>query len=250
MEEKYFIPVTKYLSYLGFPITGTFYHITRIKHLSSILEQGIIANKPLRGFTKIKDRKVKDKVWLTGDIQFIIDTQIGHKEFCSNWCVLEVRDIEVHLLYSTVYSDTPVFIDHQYLSKEKFIDSKQLRVYPYTSKPKYKKQNFIHSKQIRDKMKTAENRFVPAGDRLLVQPDAVETKTASGIIIPDNVQEKPRVGTIVAVGETLSIPFKVGDRVMYSKYAGTELKLDSDEFLVFRDTDIIGWRLNEKPNEK
>lgn len=99
-------------------------------------------------------------------------------------------------------------------------------------------------------MKTEEKRFTPAGDRLLVQPDAVETKTASGIIIPDNVQEKPRVGTIVAVGDTLSIPFKVGDRVMYSKYAGTELKLDSDEFLVFRDTDIIGWRLNEKPNEK
>lgn len=251
--EEILTQISKYLHCSNDAVVGTFYHITRIKYLPQILEEGLIANKPLRGFTKVKDRKIKDRIWLTGDIQYIIDTQLGHKEFCDNWAVLEVRGVAVSTLYSTVYnSELPTFVDHQFLSVDKIIEPEKIRVYPYTSKPKYKKENFIHSKQIRDKMQVTEEekRFKPAGDRLLVKPDAVETKTASGIIIPDNVQERPRVGTIVAVGDTLVIPFQIGDRVMYSKYAGVELKLDNDEFLVFRDTDIIGWRHAETPTLK
>jgi len=245
--EEILTQISKYLHCSNDAVVGTFYHLTRIKYLPQILEQGLIANKPNRGFVRVKDRKVKDRIWLTGDIQYIIDTQLGHKEFCDNWVVLEVRDVAVSTLYSTVYNtELPTFVDHQFLSVDKTIEPEKIRVYPYNSTPKYKKENFIHSKQIRDKMQVEEKRFTPAGDRLLVQPDAVETKTASGIIIPDNVQEKPRVGTIVAIGALLTLPFKVGDRVMYSKYAGVELKLDNDEFLVFRDTDIIGWRNDEK----
>lgn len=83
----------------------------------------------------------------------------------------------------------------------------------------------------------------PLADRVLVEPAPAETKTASGIIIPDNAKEKPQKGTVVAVGngkkdEPLTV--KVGDTVLYSKYGGTELKLDGKEYLMMRESDILG----------
>ena len=82
----------------------------------------------------------------------------------------------------------------------------------------------------------------PLADRVLVQPLEAETTTASGIIIPDNAKEKPQKGTIVAIGngkkdEPLTV--KVGDTVLYGKYAGTELKLEGSDYLMMRESDIL-----------
>lgn len=81
----------------------------------------------------------------------------------------------------------------------------------------------------------------PLADRVLVEPKAAETKTASGIIIPDTAKEKPQQGIIVAIGkgkkkEPLTV--KVGDTVLYGKYSGTELKLDGKDYLIMREDDI------------
>ena len=82
----------------------------------------------------------------------------------------------------------------------------------------------------------------PLADRVLVEPAAAETTTASGIIIPENAKEKPQKGTIVAVGngkkdEPLTV--KVGDSVLYGKYGGTELKLEGKDYLMMRESDIL-----------
>ena len=82
----------------------------------------------------------------------------------------------------------------------------------------------------------------PLADRVLVEPVAAETTTASGIIIPDNAKEKPQKGTVVAVGtgkkdEPLTV--KVGDTVLYGKYGGTVLKLEGKDFLMMRESDIL-----------
>ena len=82
----------------------------------------------------------------------------------------------------------------------------------------------------------------PLADRVLVEPMEAETKTASGIIIPDNAKEKPQKGTVVAVDngkkdEPLTV--KVGDTVLYGKYGGTELKLEGKDYLMMRESDIL-----------
>ena len=82
----------------------------------------------------------------------------------------------------------------------------------------------------------------PLADRVLVEPAPAETKTASGLIIPDNAKEKPQKGTVVAVGngkvdEPLTV--KVGDTVLYGKYGGTELKLEGKDYLMMRESDIL-----------
>jgi chaperonin GroES len=82
----------------------------------------------------------------------------------------------------------------------------------------------------------------PLADRVLVEPAAAETKTASGIIIPDNAKEKPQKGTVVAAGpgtKDAPITVKVGDTVLYGKYAGTELKLEGNDYLIMRESDIL-----------
>lgn len=82
----------------------------------------------------------------------------------------------------------------------------------------------------------------PLADRVLIEPLAAETKTASGIIIPDNAKEKPQKGTVVAVGpgtKDENITVKVGDTVLYGKFAGTELKLDGNDYLMMRESDIL-----------
>ena len=81
----------------------------------------------------------------------------------------------------------------------------------------------------------------PLADRVLVEPSAAETKTSGGIIIPDTAKEKPMRGTIVAVGngkpdEPMTV--KVGDTVLYGKYAGTELTIEGKEYLIMRESDI------------
>ncbi|HLN94093.1 MULTISPECIES: co-chaperone GroES [unclassified Flavobacterium] len=82
----------------------------------------------------------------------------------------------------------------------------------------------------------------PLADRVLIEPSAAETQTASGIIIPDTAKEKPQKGTVVAVGNGTKdheMTVKVGDTVLYGKYAGTELKLDNKDYLIMKESDIL-----------
>ncbi len=81
----------------------------------------------------------------------------------------------------------------------------------------------------------------PLADRVLVEPAPAETKTAGGLIIPDTAKEKPMKGKVIAVGngkpdEPMTV--KVGDTVLYGKYAGTELQIDGKEMLIMRESDI------------
>ena len=85
----------------------------------------------------------------------------------------------------------------------------------------------------------------PLADRVLVEPIEAETKTASGIIIPDNAKEKPQKGKVMAVGKGTKdspITVKVGDLVLYGKYSGTELKLEGKDYLV-NDGDVMYFRV-------
>ncbi len=82
----------------------------------------------------------------------------------------------------------------------------------------------------------------PLADRVLVAPAEAEQKTAGGIIIPDTAKEKPQKGTVVAVGpgkkdEPMTV--KVGDAVLYGKYAGTELSLEGNNYLIMKESDIL-----------
>ena len=82
----------------------------------------------------------------------------------------------------------------------------------------------------------------PLADRVLVEPLKAETKTASGIIIPDTAKEKPQTGNIVAVGPGTKenpVTVKIGDSVLYGKYSGTELKLEGKDYLIMRESDIL-----------
>ena len=85
--------------------------------------------------------------------------------------------------------------------------------------------------------------FKPLADRVLVEPEAAEEKTASGIIIPDTAKEKPQKGKIIAVGEGTSdhkMNVKIGDRVLYGKYSGTELTIEDTDYLIMKESDIFG----------
>ena len=82
----------------------------------------------------------------------------------------------------------------------------------------------------------------PLADRVVVAPAAAEEKTASGIIIPDTAKEKPQQGEVVAVGngkkdEPLTV--QVGDKILYGKYAGTEITIEGSEYLIMRESDIF-----------
>jgi len=88
----------------------------------------------------------------------------------------------------------------------------------------------------------------PLQDRILVQRVEEETKTKGGIIIPDTAKEKPAEGKIVAAGngkvgddgKRIALEVKVGDRVLFGKYSGTEVKVEGEEFLIMREDDILG----------
>lgn len=86
----------------------------------------------------------------------------------------------------------------------------------------------------------------PLGDRVIVEPATKEEKTASGIVLPDTAKEKPQEGRIVAVGngrledgKRIPLDVKEGDKVIFSKYAGTEVKYDEKEYLILRESDIL-----------
>lgn len=88
----------------------------------------------------------------------------------------------------------------------------------------------------------------PLQDRVLVKRIEAEEKTAGGIIIPDTAKEKPQEGKIVAVGkgkrlengENMALDVKIGDRILFSKYGGTDIKLDGEDYLIMREDDIVG----------
>jgi chaperonin GroES len=81
----------------------------------------------------------------------------------------------------------------------------------------------------------------PLADRVVVEPAPAEEMTPGGIIIPDTAKEKPQKGTVVAVGpgkKDEPTTVKVGDKVLYGKYAGTEINIDGKEYLIMRESDI------------
>jgi chaperonin GroES len=80
----------------------------------------------------------------------------------------------------------------------------------------------------------------PLADRVLVKTEKTESKTASGIIIPDTAQEKTQIAVVVAVGDdTEKIKVKAGERVMYDKYSGTAVKIDGEDHLILKAADVI-----------
>jgi chaperonin GroES len=88
----------------------------------------------------------------------------------------------------------------------------------------------------------------PLQDRILVQRVEEETTTKGGIIIPDTAKEKPAEGKVVAVGngkvgddgKRVPLEIKTGDRILFGKYAGTEVKIDGEEYLIMREDDVLG----------
>ena len=89
--------------------------------------------------------------------------------------------------------------------------------------------------------------ITPIGDRVVVKPEAAEEKTSSGLFIPDTAKEKPQRGTVVAVGTgryengtKIDMTVKVGDTVLYGKYAGSEVQLDGEDLMMMRESDIFG----------
>lgn len=93
----------------------------------------------------------------------------------------------------------------------------------------------------------------PLGDRVLVKPIEQEERTKGGIVLPDTAKEKPQMGEVIAVGtgrllengQRVPLEVKVGDRVIYAKYGGTEVKLNGVEYLILRESDILAIH-NEK----
>ena len=93
----------------------------------------------------------------------------------------------------------------------------------------------------------------PLGDRLVVKPLARETVTKTGIVLPDTAQEKPQEGEVLAVGpgkvldngKRTTLEVQVGQRILFAKYAGTEVKIDNEEYLILRESDVMGIVENE-----
>ncbi|MEK4487359.1 co-chaperone GroES [Psychrobacillus sp. FSL H8-0484] len=87
----------------------------------------------------------------------------------------------------------------------------------------------------------------PLGDRIVIELIEAEEKTASGIVLPDSAKEKPQEGKVVAIGTgrvldngtRVDLDVKEGDRIIFSKYAGTEVKYENNEFLILRESDIL-----------
>ena len=94
----------------------------------------------------------------------------------------------------------------------------------------------------------AKTKFRPLHDRVVVRRLASEEKTAGGIIIPDTAKEKPQQGEIIAVGpggrdeagKLIPLDLKAGDKVLFGKWSGTEVKLDGEELLIMKESDIMG----------
>jgi len=101
-------------------------------------------------------------------------------------------------------------------------------------------------------------KFRPLGDRVVVKRVQEETKSAGGIIIPDTVQEKPQEGEVIAVGpggrdekgDRITPEVKVGDRILFGKWSGTEVKVDGLELLIMKESDIMGVLEGAKSSSK
>jgi chaperonin GroES len=91
-------------------------------------------------------------------------------------------------------------------------------------------------------------KFKPLSDRVLVKPLEAKEQTKGGIVLPDTAKEKPQEGEIIAVGEgkrgsdgkIVPLSLKIGDKVLYGKYSGTEITLDEQEYLIVREEDVLG----------
>lgn len=79
----------------------------------------------------------------------------------------------------------------------------------------------------------------PMGARILVKPLEQESKTATGLYIPDTAKEKPQTGVVVAVGDDEDIKLKVNDKILFAKYSGTEIKLGGDDYLIMECGDVL-----------
>ncbi len=96
----------------------------------------------------------------------------------------------------------------------------------------------------------AKPKLTPIGDRVVVKPEPEEQKTKSGIVLPDTAKEKPQEGTVVAIGtgrildngQKVPLEVKVGDKIIYSKYGGTEVKIDEEEYIILSEKDILAIR--------
>src|ERR1700730_662705 len=94
----------------------------------------------------------------------------------------------------------------------------------------------------------------PLGDRVIVKPSEKEAMTKSGIVLPDTASEKPQEGAVLAVGpgrvldngKRVEMDVKTGDKVLFAKYAGTEVKLDGEDYLVIREADLLAVVMNGK----
>jgi chaperonin GroES len=101
-------------------------------------------------------------------------------------------------------------------------------------------------------------KFRPLHDRVVVKRIEAEEKTAGGIIIPDTAKEKPQQGEVIAVGpggrdetgKLIPIDVKAGDRVLFGKWSGTEVKIDGDEYLIMKESDIMGVLVEAKAEKK
>ncbi len=101
-------------------------------------------------------------------------------------------------------------------------------------------------------------KFRPLHDRVLVRRIEGEEKSAGGIIIPDTAQEKPSEGEIIAIGsgarnengEIVALDVKVGDRILFGKWSGTEIKIDGEELLIMKESDVMGVIENSKKLKK
>jgi chaperonin GroES len=98
-------------------------------------------------------------------------------------------------------------------------------------------------------------KFRPLHDRIVIKSIEADAKSAGGIIIPDTAKERPQQGEVVAVGpggrdetgKLIPIDVKVGDRVLFGKWSGTEVKIDDDEYLIMKESDIMGVLVEPKP---
>jgi chaperonin GroES len=100
--------------------------------------------------------------------------------------------------------------------------------------------------------------FRPLHDRVLVRRIESDEKTAGGIIIPDSAKEKPQEGTVVSVGsgnrdeagKLIPLDVKAGDRILFGKWSGTEIKIDGEELLIMKESDILGITTGKAPAKK
>lgn len=90
----------------------------------------------------------------------------------------------------------------------------------------------------------SELRIQPLGTRVVIKPLEQESKTASGLYIPETAKEKPQSGLVMAIGDDEDIKLKVDDRVLFAKYTGTEFKLDGEDYLLMECNDILARLLN------